>query len=231
MKKSMLSIVFGFIVLSIVGVGFLGGSSLFYGETLKDSEIIDDVIFSVGQKSNAPTAKVTVYLEAGSSNKKMNLKDQISLNNQILTPEFYNGMSVGYKYVGEVAAAEKYDLEIRRKSQLITKSILSKEFALTIPDVISKNHPLEIALEGDIVDEKGVYVTMTSLNNEPIIEPKKSKTLEKLLDFTVTDGKLIFTQQQFTNLLSTKVKMSISKRFEQTDGDFVIHHEKTVTIE
>ncbi len=227
----MLSIVFGFVVLGFVGIGFLGGSSLFYGETLKDSELIEDVIFSVGQRSNAPTAKVTVYLEAGSSNKKMNRQDQILLNKQILIPEFYNGMSVGYKYVGEVAAATKYDLEIRRKSQSITKSILSREFALTIPDVISKNHPLEIVLEGDIVDAKGVYVTMNSLNDEPIIKTSSSSQRGMSLKFTLADSKLIFSKDQFTNLLSTQVEMSISKRFEQTDGDFVIHHEKTVTIE
>jgi len=202
-----------FIAAGFVAVGLLGGSSLFYGQTIKSGEKIDQIEFTVVENSGSTSANVTVYLVVENESKRLRDDGQVILNGKEIEPEFYNGMSVGYRYVAEAVKAESYNLKIRNQDETFERRLLSARSELVLPTTLDRNIRF---VEVKLPDQDGVPGLL-------YVELKSNDLPEKAI-------RLKLSVHDVPEDFPEAANLRVSQTFVSRDGKYVLVSRRDVKL-
>ncbi len=215
-----------FLAAGFVAVGLLGGSELFYGQTVKSGEKIDKIEFTVVERSETPTANVSVYLNVGEDRKKLRSGDNLLVNEKEIEHEYFNSGSVGYRYRGEIGKADLYKLKLNNRDETIERQLQPSKAEPEIPSELDLNQPyVEIRIgkpeaSAHILPPK-IYVELTAKNGA--VEPMSLKhQFEK--------GVLKIDLLAVPSGISDHATLRVSQTYETQDGKYVLSTQRDLKI-
>lgn len=215
-----------FLAAGFVAVGLLGGSELFYGQTIKSGEKIDKLDFTVVERSEASTANVSVYLNVGGDRKKLRSGDSLFVNEKEIGHEYYNGGSVGYRYRGEIGKADLYKLKLKNSDETIERQLQPFKAEPEIPSDLDLNQPfVEIRIGNPEasahIPPPKTYVELTA----------KSGAVEPIsLKHQLQSGNLKIDLKDVPGNFPELASLRISQTFESNDGKFVLTSQRDVNL-
>jgi hypothetical protein len=215
-----------FLAAGFVAVGLLGGSSLFYGQTIKSDEKIDKVEFTVVERSGASTANVSVYLNVGGDRKKLRTGDTLSVNEKEIPHEYYNGGSVGYRYRGEIGKADQYKLKVKNSDETIERQLHPSKAEPEIPSVLDLRQPFTALRFGktelsEHAPPSKIYVELAPKNGA--IEPVSLK-------HQYHNGLLKIDLQSVPDGFSDVAILRISQTYDTQDAKYVLTTQRDVNL-
>lgn len=213
--------------------------------TLKSGEKIEKLSYRINSDfSEDSNVIATVGLFTNADHKKLPKGDTVTVNGQLIKPQYYNtGMASGYKYSVEIPRAEVYTLVIKRQGEKeIRKVITSRSFSVDFPKTISKSTPFFLTYKADTIPTDGKvsfvdFITLTK-EKEPILM-NKSNQFGASLSTKIENDKIVLdtdsalykdNMEDWENIKTIPVIMSVGAIFDQPDGKFVRVEERQVEI-